>query len=815
MKLLKFGGTSLANAEKFLCVADIIEKNIQNKKIAAVLSAPAKITNYLVQTIDNIIKNDNNAQNINIAENIFLELIHNIKKIQPYFCYESIVKLIKIEFKKLKYMIDGIILLQQCPDNVRAILISRGEILSVLIMKYILEARKHNIIVIDPVKNLISKGHYLDSTVNIPRSKKIINKINTTHADIILMAGFIAGNKKEELVVLGRNGSDYSAAVLAACLNASCCEIWTDVDGVFTSDPREVIDSYLLKSISYQEAMELSYFGAKVLHPRTIEPIAQFKIPCIIKNTNNLKSPGTLICEENKTEKNFLKGVTHLDNIVMFSISGSSIKNTLSITGRIFTAIAQKKIKIVLITQSSSEHTINFCVLENYMNSVKSALTEEFRLELKEKILNPISIEKELSILSIVGSYIRMKHNIASKIFYILGSSNINILAIAQGSSQHSISMVVNKKNILNAVKIIHNTMFSNKKIITVFLIGIGGVGSTLIQQILQQQNFLNEKNINIKICVIANSKKILIVNNGINLSCWEKEFKKSQEQFSLEKLISLTRKHHFLNPTIIDCTSDQYLSEEYSAFLKNGFNIVTSNKKANTNNFEYYTKIRKIALNTNKKFFYETNVGAGLPIISTLKQLLNTGDTVIKCQGILSGSLSFIFGKLEEGVLLSQATKEAKNLGFTEPHPADDLSGIDVARKILILAREMGYHKELKDVKIEPILPQNFKKYQDINEFLLKIKDVDSYFVEKTKKAQKEGKVLRFVGTIDKKGQCTVKIEEINITDPLYKIKNGENVIAFYSKYYQPVPLVLKGYGAGNNVTASGIFSDLLRTIS
>ncbi|WP_422667141.1 bifunctional aspartate kinase/homoserine dehydrogenase I [Buchnera aphidicola] len=815
MKLLKFGGTSLANAEKFLCVADIIEKNIKNAKIAVVLSAPAKITNYLVETIETIIQHHQKLEDINLSENIFFELVQNIKKMQPNFCNKSINELIKKEFDKLRKMMHGIILLKQCPDNIRAILISRGEILSVFIMKNILEARKHQVTVINPVKNLISIGHYLDSTVNIPKSKKLISQINLNNTDVILMAGFIAGNEKKELVVLGRNGSDYSAAILAACLNASCCEIWTDVDGVFTCDPREVSNSYLLESLSYEEAMELSYFGAKVLHPRTIEPISQFKIPCIIKNTNNLNSLGTLICEKNNLTKNFLKGVTHLDNIAMFVISGLAMKNMLNINARIFTAISQKNINIIIITQSSSENTINFCILENCIDQVKSALTEEFRLELKENILNPIHIISKLSILSIVGSNIFLKPNIASKIFYTLGSANINVIAIAQGSSKHSISLVLNKKNILNAVKIIHDTMFSNKKIITVFLIGIGGVGKTLIKQIFEQKHFLYKKNIDIKICLIANSKKMIMSKNGINLSIWENDFKKSKEEFNLDKLISLTKKHHFLNPAIVDCTSDQLLSEQYITFFKNGFHIITSNKKANTNTFQYYQKIQKTVSKTNKKFFYETNVGAGLPIISTLKNLLNTGDSITCCKGILSGSLSFIFGKLEKGVTFSQSIKEAQELGFTEPNPLDDLSGIDVARKILIIAREMGYHKELKDIEITPLLPEHFYKYKDKNKFLSKIQELDLYFLEQTKKAKKLGKVLRFVGKIDNKGKCQVKIEKISIHDPLYKVKNGENVLAFYTKYYHPLPLVLKGYGAGNNVTASGIFSNLLHTLS
>ncbi|WP_284443352.1 bifunctional aspartate kinase/homoserine dehydrogenase I [Buchnera aphidicola] len=816
MKLLKFGGTSLANAEKFLCVANIIEENVKKDQIAVVLSAPAKVTNYLVKVVEKTIKNNQILESIHLAENIFIQLTNNLLKIQSNFPYQEIEKIIKKEFDKLKNIIHGIILLKQCPDNIRATIISRGEILSVFIMKSILQSKNHNVTIINPVKNFVSIGNnYLDSRVDISKSKECIHNINIDKNNIILMPGFISGNKNKELVVLGRNGSDYSAAVLAACLDANCCEIWTDVDGVFTSDPRKIQNTYLLKSISYQEAMELSYFGAKVLHPRTIEPISQFKIPCFIKNTDKIESIGTLICQKNDSKKDFLKGVTYLNDIVMFNISGPYIKDVRNIIPRVFSIISRDNIKILLITQSSSEYKMNFCIFKHDVYKVLHSLNKEFQLELKNGLLNPFKTKENLSILSVIGSNIYKKYNIASKIFSTLGASKINVLAIAQGSSKHSISLVMKKEHILKAVQNVHNILFCNKKIIHVFLMGIGGVGRTLLNQILKQKKFLEERNIEIKICTIANSKKIFFLNDEHNLSDWKRDFKKSSKNFDLELLNSLIKNNNFSNSVIVDCTSDQLLSEQYVNFIYNDFHVVTSNKKANTSEWSYYKKIRNATTETNKKFLYETNVGAGLPVIETLQNLFKTGDTLIRFKGILSGSLSFIFGRLEEGVLLSQATKEAKELGFTEPNPCDDLSGIDVARKLLILARESGYDIELKDIKIEPLLPENFKRYKDVDKFLLKLKELDLHFLEKTNQARSAGNVLRFVATIEQKKQFFIKLEEVKINDPLYKIKNGENALAFYTNYYQPIPLVLRGYGAGNNVTASGVFSDLLRTLS
>lgn len=813
MKLLKFGGTSLANAEKFLCVANIIEKNKNNEQVAIVLSAPAKITNYLVNIVEKNIKINEILDQIKFAENIFIKIIQTITKIQSCFLYEETKKIINIEFNKLKQIINDFISLKTYPENIQAIIMSRGEILSICIMKNILKSRNHKVTVINPIENIISTGSFLNSTVSINESKKRISQMTINSNNIILMPGFISGNKKGELVLLGRNGSDYSAAILACCLNAKLCEIWTDVDGVFTSDPNKISNTFLLKSISYEEAMELSYFGAKVLHPRTIKPLKKFNIPCVIKNTSNIEAKGTLICEKSNN-KNILKGVTNIDDVAMFTIPGDLLKQKNHGIVHILNLLEKENINIILITQSSSKNNFSFCTLEKETQKILILLSKSFKIELKENFLNNINIIKNLSILSVIGFDISQKYDIASKIFSSLGKSKINILAIAQGSSKYSISLVIKKEKILTSMQIVHNALFHNQKTINVFLIGIGGVGKSLIKQILKQKNFLAKKNIEIKIRIIANSKKILFLDDSIDLKNWETAFKESKEKFNLEILNTVLKNNYFLNSVLIDCTSDEILSKQYVNFFSKGFHVITSSKKANTSSLKYYNEIKTTALKEDKKFLYETNVGAGLPVIQTLQNLFNTGDNLICFKGILSGSLSFIFGKLEENILLSDATKKAKDLGFTEPNPCDDLSGIDVARKLLILAREVGYEIELEDIKIEPILPEYFKQCKNTEEFLYKLKEMDIPFLERIKKARDLGKVLRFVGTIEKGGKCSVKIEEINSNNPLYKVKNGENALTFYTNYYQPIPLVLRGYGAGNNVTASGVFSDLLRII-
>ncbi|CAL4320635.1 Bifunctional aspartokinase/homoserine dehydrogenase 1 [Buchnera aphidicola (Eriosoma lanigerum)] len=821
MKILKFGGTSLKNANKFLQVSSIIEKNTKKYQVAIVLSAPATITNYLINIIQHVIEKNEIPKYIDDIQNIFFKIIDDIFYQQPNFSYKNIHNLIKDQFVQLKKILHSIQILQICPKNIYAFIISRGEILSIAIMQAILQSKKYNTTIINPVDNLLSNGEILDSVVDISKSSLNIQSLQIPLKNIILMPGFIAGNHKKELVVLGRNGSDYSASVLAVCLNAKKLEIWTDVDGIYTCDPRIISNPFLLQKISYEEAMELSYFGATVLHPKTIFPIMKYKIPCKIKNTNNIKEPGTLISTVddnihiNLSQQRNIKGITYLDYAVMLIISSTTMDNTELLTKKVLSILARNKIWIILLTQSSSQSNFNFCILEKQLSKTIYILKNELKLELNNHEINPIKFKKKLSIISIIGKDIHFQSNIFSKIFSALSKNNINIHALTKGSSNNSISVVVNQNQKEYCIQAMHTTIFYDTKIIEIFLIGTGGVGKVLLAQLKDQINLLTKKNIQFKICMIANSKKMLQNFNGINLNHWEENLNTSKFTFNFQELITQLKHTYLHNPVIVDCTSSKLISDQYITFLSSGFNIVTSNKKANTNNYHYYQQIRNTALIYGKKFLYETNVGAGLPVIENLKNLLNTGDKLLHFRGILSGSLSFIFGELNENINFSNATYKARKLGFTEPDPRDDLSGLDVARKLLILAREAGYQLELNEIEIESILPSYFNSIPDIQTTMLELKKLDNIFSKKFQQAKKLNKVLRYVGTIHSSGKCQVKIEEIDKNDPLYEIKNGENALAFYSKYYQPIPLVLRGYGAGNNVTAAGVFSDILRTLS
>ena len=812
MRVLKFGGTSVANAERFLNVADIAANTAKQTETALVLSAPAKITNLLVALVKSGVNGKDGHEEFAAIRNIIEPLIANLKAKYPDLNQDALLNEFNTTLDLIDRRIRGICLLGQCPELVEAFIESRGESFSIAIMAELLRVRGHKVRVIDPVAVLVTEGGILESSVNIDLSRQRYAMIPKVEGAITLMAGFCGGNVKGELVLLGRNGSDYSAACLAAISGADCCEIWTDVDGVYSCDPRAVPDAVLLKRMSYKEAMELSYFGAKVLHPRTISPIARFHIPCLIKNTANPQGEGTLIAEE--TDRSMpIKGISDLKNVSLVNVSGPGMKGMVGMAGRLFTAVSQAQVSIVLITQSSSEYSISFCIHTQDVMKTRRVIEDEFALELHEGLLEPVEIVDKCAVISVVGDGMKTMRGISGKFFRALAQANINVRAIAQGSSERSISAVINEAKASEAVSICHMNFFNSRQILDLVLIGTGGVGSALLAQVKKQRNeLLQDHGIEIRVVGIANSRHFIKNSCGINLDNYKELLSASQDNaFSVSEAKQLIEDSHLVNPVVVDCTSDEKIALSYIELMQLGFHVVTPNKKANTGSYDYCEGLRQTALTCHRKFLYEANVGAGLPVIGTLQNLLAAGDSLIEFSGIMSGTLSYIFGLVEDGYTLSEATANAHKKGFSEPNPRDDLEGMDVARKLLILARECGYKLELSDVEVESVVPEKYLQGKNAQEVLANLKAADEDFALRIAKAKEEGKVLRYVGTI-KDGKCTCKVEAVDEQNPLFKVRGGENALAFTSAYYQPIPLVIRGYGAGTAVTAAGVLSDILR---
>lgn len=800
MKVLKFGGTSVGTPER---IKEIIEILKGYKNIAVIVSAFSGITDKLIETAKEAEKGNRSYKNdLKEIENRHLEAIKKLTKNRKKVALEVTQML-----KELAQILNGVYLVKEVSKRTMDLVMSFGERLSA----YIITNSIKNAEFLDSRKLIKTDDNFNYAKVQIEKSYKNIQEYFKKHKRLQIITGFIGSTDENETTTLGRGGSDYSAALFGAALNAEEIEIWTDVDGIKTADPRKVKKTFSLPNISYQEAMELSHFGAKVIHPPTMQPALNKKIPIRIKNTLNPSFIGSVISDKS-TGDYPIKGISSISNIALLRLQGGGMVGVAGVSNRLFGALAKEKISVILISQASSEHSICFAIEPIATEKAKKVINEEFALEIQAKQIDPIIVEKDLSIIAVVGQNMRHSPGIAGKVFQALGRNGINIVAIAQGSSELNISAVINQKDESKALNAIHDAFFlSDTNSLNLFLVGTGLIGSTLLKQIAKEHDRLvKDQALEINLIALANSKKMIFNEDGISLTNWQNELEKSQTKSDIDEFIEKMQELNLINSIFIDATASEEIASKYEKILKASISIVTPNKKACSSDTERYLKLNLAVSKSNAKFFYETNVGAGLPILSTLNDLINSGDEILKIEAVLSGTLSYIFNSFDGKKSFSAIVKEAQEKGYTEPDPRDDLNGLDVGRKLLILARETGQLLDLKDINIENLVPENCHKAKNIDDFFVELKKSDSYFQKKLKEAQSKNKKLCYIASLEGKN-AKVELKSIDQNHPFYSLSGSDNIISFTTSRYKDRPLVVKGPGAGAEVTAAGVFADIL----
>src|SRR3989344_5149307 len=787
MKILKFGGSSVGDSSRIKSVLKIIEGSYKaNDKIAVVVSAFFGVTNSLIEM--GSLAASGNAEALKIYREIEQKHISFVDELISEKNRANVLANVKVKLGELRDVINGTILVKELTPRTLDFIMSFGERLSAYIISECVKEVGIKAEFLDTRNVIKTDENFGSARVNFDASYRNIRNYFDSHTALQIATGFIGSTEKDETTTIGRGGSDYTASILGAALSVQEIEIWTDVDGAMTADPKKVPSAFPIEKMTYLEAIEISHFGARVIYPPTIEPASRSKIPLRIKNTFNPDFPGTLI-DSNLSENKFpLKGITSITGITLLKLKGSGLIGVANVSERLFGVLARNNIRVMLITQASSEHSISFAVDPKLAMKAKEVIELEFYKEIDWRQIGEVVVEENLSVIAAVGEDVRKNPKISGKLFQTLGEENVNVVAIAQGSSELNISVVVSSNDEIRALNAIHNTFFSSKKSLRVkhlFLVGAGLIGGTLFNQI-------KENNHSINVVAIADVEKMLINPAGIKLDNWKESLKNSDDQSNFGEFIKKMNELNLPGSVFVDCTASDEVASRYLEILEFGISIVTPSKRANSSSLDYYQRIRDAKEKSGAKFLYETNVGAGLPVIRTLNSLVEAGDKILKIEAILSGSLSYIFNNFAADKKFSQVVLQAKEKGYTEPNPKDDLVGTDVQRKILILARELGVKLEMKDVEVESV---------DKN---------DEEMETRVKAAAQNGCVLRYIATLEN-GKAKVALKEVNSAHPFYSMQGSDNIISFTTKYYCETPLVIKGPGAGANVTASGVLSDIL----
>lgn len=814
MRILKFGGSSVGSPEALERVIEIIKEKQKEDRLIVVVSAFKGVTNQLFELASLAENTESNYQEI--LEDIEKRHIDTINKVIPVNNRSDSITAFKIMLNELENVLKGVSLVQELSNKTRDFVVGFGERFSASILSACLQNRGIDSFYTDTRQLIKTDTSFGAAKVNTSSTFMNIREFIERHNENVFVAtGFISSSEKNESTTLGRGGSDYTASLFGAATGAKMIEIWTDVDGLMTADPRKVIRAFSVDYASYEEAMEMSHFGAKVIYPPTIQPVLKSGIPILIKNTFKPDHPGTLIQKKGEQENGNgnIRGISSIDNIALITIKGSGMIGVSGVAARIFNALALENINIILITQSSSEHTISLAVMPNQAHTAKTSIELEFSEEIKHDIIDEIRIEKELSAIAVVGENMRQIPGIAGQVFYALGRNGINVVAIAQGSSERNISFVVDRKNEKKAVNTIHDAFFlSGEKSINLYLIGTGLIGGTLLELLENQKEELRTKyKLDIQLKGVATSQKMLIGESSISISDWGKEIEEKGQEMSLSKFVKEMKTANLSNSIFIDCTASPDIQTVYEDVLSQSISIVSPNKKANSSSMEFYNLLQKTADKHNCAFKFETNVGAGLPIIETIHELVRTGDKVYRIEGVLSGTLSYIFNNFEGTSSFSDVVKKAKGKGYTEPDPREDLNGNDVGRKLLILARVAGYNVEIEDIDIQNLVPGDAREVQSVEDFFNKLKKHDPHYNCLQQEASSDNKKLCYIARFEN-GKGIVKLEKIDDSHPFYNLSGSDNIVAFYTTYYDESPLIVKGPGAGAKVTAAGVISDILR---
>lgn len=812
MKVLKFGGTSVGTVESINQVIQIIKENLdEGLKIAVVYSAMGGVTNRLIEVGKLASQADTEyLETLRSLEERHFNAVRGLIDIKNQ---SSAIAKVKGLFNELEDLLRGVSLIKELSMRTLDLIVSFGERLSTTIITETLKNRGIEAEFLDARKVIKTNDIFGYADVNFELTNELIRKHFAQTNKLQCITGFIGSTIDGVTTTLGRGGSDYSGSIFGAALNAAVIEIWTDVNGMMTADPRKVKNAFTIPTITYAEAMELSHFGAKVIYPPSLTPAFYKNIPIKILNTFNHKHPGTLISKTAETKEYSITGISSIDDIALVNLQGGGMIGVAGISAKLFTILAKNKISVILISQASSEHSICFAVDPKSAYGVKEILEEGFATEIAQGLLDNISIEQNLSVLAVVGEGMKSSSGTSGKLFSVLGKNGINVVATAQGSSELNISVVIYKKDIGKALNAIHETFFQVDGLtLNLFLVGATGlIGSTLIRQIREQRDYLkSRKNLNIRLVGVTNTRKMLLDEGGISLENWKEELLENGDIANIGSFVSDVQDLNLPYSVFVDCTADKNIVQYYYSLLSASVSIVTPNKVANSGKFEQYFNLQKAAQKHGVKFLYETNVGAGLPIINTLQGLITSGDKIHRIEAVLSGTLAYIFNNFKSGDRFVDVVREAKAKGYTEPDPRDDLSGQDVARKILILSRECGLKLEPDDVKIINLLNDACLQAKTVDEFFVELEKDNDRFEKLLAEAEAKGEVLRYIATLDEE-RVRIELKTVGRNHPFFSLAGSENIVSFTTERYKHNPLVIKGPGAGAEVTASGVFADIM----